>query len=140
MKKNISYAQKKKKKTFDWNGFLDKDFTRNKNFSKETLNKLIEASRLSSKWVTCACGNQCAIIPRNLEGQPKDYTLASLGMDFFSKINSMHSNYVEAYEQKGQTLSKNLKYKIKSEQNSAKKILSQIENRSKQIVKEILKK
>jgi len=42
---------------------------------------------LSSSWVTCACGNQCAIIPRHEENAvPKDKMLEQLGHDFSRNI------------------------------------------------------
>ncbi len=39
-------------------------------------------SILSSKWTTCACGNQCVIIPRDYCGNPLDSKLALLGVKF----------------------------------------------------------
>lgn len=39
-------------------------------------------SNLAYSWVTCACGNQCEQLPRDMDGVPLDYTLESLGMDF----------------------------------------------------------
>lgn len=37
---------------------------------------------LSEEWVTCACGNQCDIIPRDNVGAPYDYRLDILGRNF----------------------------------------------------------
>lgn len=34
-------------------------------------------------WVTCACGNQCAAIPRYSDGGPKDMELHDLGVSFY---------------------------------------------------------
>jgi len=43
---------------------------------------------LSSSWVTCACGNQCAIIPRHyFDGEPVDKILNNLGYDFNEVIS-----------------------------------------------------
>src|SRR5690606_691033 len=41
---------------------------------------------LSNSWVTCACGNQCALIPRRLEGDPVDEELNVLGRQFAIQI------------------------------------------------------
>lgn len=43
---------------------------------------------IAQSWVTCACGNQCAIIPRHGNGMPKDDILRELGSDagFFGAI------------------------------------------------------
>lgn len=49
-------------------------------------------SFLSGNWVSCACGNQCAVIPRKTNGQPKDLVLARLGSEFYSTICS-HNSY-----------------------------------------------
>lgn len=37
----------------------------------------------SESWVTCACGNQCAIIPRCANGAPLDNHLQNLGTNFY---------------------------------------------------------
>lgn len=48
----------------------------------------------SNDWVTCACGNQCEIIPRiisadtGLQTRPKDTKLTNLGLDFNDAIGS----------------------------------------------------
>lgn len=39
-------------------------------------------AKLAQGWVTCACGNQCIIIPRNYNGVPKDEELKRLGNQF----------------------------------------------------------
>lgn len=40
----------------------------------------------SGAWVTCACGNTCAIIPRNENGKPTDRWLSDLGIKFCSQV------------------------------------------------------
>ena len=45
--------------------------------------KLLE---LSKDWVTCACGNQCDILPRYSHGMPIDIDLSDLGMDFYYAV------------------------------------------------------
>lgn len=41
--------------------------------------------RLSGNWITCACGNQCNIIPRS-HGAPVDDELKYLGLYFHEAI------------------------------------------------------
>jgi hypothetical protein len=89
---------------FDWNIFLNK-----KNI---TSAQFIDAKNKSSKWVTCACGNQCASIPRDLYGEPKDQLLRGYGNDFGYAI-----------------LTRNVPH--------AKILLNKIEKRSQQILNEI---
>ena len=67
---------------------------------------------LSCSWVTCACGNQCIIIPRNEEGEPTDLILYHLGVDF---------NYAIYHRNKNSTL----------------RILVQIESRSNELILEL---
>ena len=73
-----TYAESKAENPFDWNEFLNK-----KHISKREWK---EAEVLSSNWVTCACGNQCDIIPREFGGNPKDLQLACFGLDFNFQI------------------------------------------------------
>ena len=40
----------------------------------------------SLSWVTCACGNTCAALPRNENGMPEDVKLRRLGVTFNEKI------------------------------------------------------
>jgi hypothetical protein len=40
----------------------------------------------ASQWVTCACGNQCALIPRGFDGAPLDEKLAKLGIAFCGDV------------------------------------------------------
>ena len=66
-----TYSEERGKKAFDWNKALSK-----KRISKETWKEL---QKKASDWVTCACGNQCAIIPRWYNGAPLDDVLTELG-------------------------------------------------------------
>jgi hypothetical protein len=77
-----TYAEKEKQKPFDWNKFLDKAIA-----GDTTRNEEAKAELLANDWVTCACGNQCAIIPRDEEGEPIDEELQELGNDFSNHIN-----------------------------------------------------
>lgn len=63
-----SYMEEKTGETFNWYEELKKE-----NPDWETLKKK------AGDWVTCACGNQCSIIPRNECGCPHDDVLEHLG-------------------------------------------------------------
>jgi hypothetical protein len=82
-----THSQTRGKKPFDWNAALAKD-----------CKKMTEAEASTmygnaSTWVTCACGNQCAIIPRDSYGQPLDGSLRDLGMLFTDYVSDMFRNY-----------------------------------------------
>lgn len=76
-----TYAETKGQKPFDWNAFL----TNPPEFESPDHDA---ATDLSSRWVTCACGNLCDAIPRleHLEGRPQDRELAELGTMFTDNI------------------------------------------------------
>ncbi len=81
------YAQTQGQKPFNWNRFLSPKTQRSKR-SWEA------AEFLAGDWVTCACGNQCAVIPRNTAeewwkpfGAPKDDQLDDLGVQFAKAID-----------------------------------------------------
>lgn len=66
-----TYAEAKGSAPFDWYAFL-----RQPQIDEDEWTSAIERAR---NWTTCACGNQCAVIPRHREGEPKDDVLAHLG-------------------------------------------------------------
>jgi len=77
----ISYAEEKNRKVTDWNWVLN-----NWNiFGDEGRREYVKRSQ---SWVTCACGNQCAKIPRGREVQdrPDDKKLASYGSSFYNRL------------------------------------------------------
>ena len=81
----MTYTETKNEKPFDWNKFLNK--------KEITQEEWENASELSSKWVTCACGNQCDLIPRytskhtfDAAGRPIDRVLSELGYEFYELI------------------------------------------------------
>jgi len=76
-----TYSELKGNKAFDWNAFLE-------NPPEKGSAEQWEASNLSGEWVTCACGNQCDIIPRSPLGCPEDYLLEKLGCIFYEDINA----------------------------------------------------
>lgn len=80
MKTSLSFVVSKEKEWFDWNKFLSQNC--------EEMKDLIYDYKITEKsasWVTCACGSQCAIIPRSDDGQPMDYTLKELGESFHTE-------------------------------------------------------
>lgn len=76
-----TYAEEHGKKPFDWSVFLKRAITRE--VSKE---EMWEAQYLAARWVTCACGNQCSMLPRFVDGEPKDEQLSAMGSDFNNAI------------------------------------------------------
>lgn len=92
MDSSASFCEALGKKPFDWNEFLEKAIS--KSISEEEYNK---ACKLSGSWVTCAVGNQCAIIPRDLRSPmpaPIDDQLGFLGGIFHCCI--VDREYLEA--------------------------------------------
>lgn len=70
----ITFAEHCAGAPFDWNVALAQ-----KNISATKWEILDE---LACKWITCAVGNQCNVIPRNKWGCPLDNTLCELGEKF----------------------------------------------------------
>lgn len=86
MTKLKSYAETKGKKPFDWMKWLNKKIY--------TLRDIRKKNVLSKSWVTCACGNQCSIIPRYEDVQaPKDIKLRGLGLDFNFALGDMQYHF-----------------------------------------------
>tara|TARA_R110000850_G_scaffold223916_1_gene349458 strand:- start:266 stop:595 length:330 start_codon:yes stop_codon:yes gene_type:complete len=84
---------------WDWYAFLEA--------SEEIKQKFrVEAHKLSAKWVTCACGQVCNILPKALGYSfPLDDDVTLLGLDFTDLV-------------------------INNDWNDAKKILDKIEERT----------
>ena len=76
-----TYSETKKHKKFNWYDFLNRA-----NEGKATEGEIANAKDDSEDWVTCAVGNQCAIIPRDEDDSPIDNTLYKLGSDFMDDI------------------------------------------------------
>ena len=70
-----TYSETQGKQPFNWYEALNQD--------KPDWKML---KKLAGKWVTCACGNQCDVIPRNEYGMPKDVELRKVGGIFYTQI------------------------------------------------------
>ena len=81
MEGNKTYCKKEKGYCIDWNQVLSIPE------NKITDDMWEQMRRNSQDWVTCACGNQCSIIPRDEFGAPLDFTLRYHGKDFYTSIN-----------------------------------------------------
>jgi hypothetical protein len=66
-----TYSEEKGETPFNWFEFLSQEYISPSDWEN--------ARNRSSEWVTCACGNQCAIIPRESDGEPIDPILKMLG-------------------------------------------------------------
>lgn len=73
-----TFAETRGKSPFNWYEFL--------NQTTITDEEWEDAHKLSKSWVTCACGNLCDAIPRDVAGCPKDSDLFSLGCEFNDAI------------------------------------------------------
>lgn len=74
-----TYAETKGEAPFDWNKALS-------NPPEIGSDEHIKMIGLAGSWVTCAVGNQCAIIPR--EVAPIDVELTNLGSKFAGDITN----------------------------------------------------
>lgn len=79
---------------------------------KKKQPKWEDLSIAAGNWVSCACGNTCAIITRDNDGAPKDEELRHLGMRFYEAI-------------------------VREDRLKSKKILKDIEKRSTYLIQQI---
>lgn len=77
-----TYAETNKMKKFNWYDFLNRAIK-----GKITNSEVANAQDYARDWVTCACGNQCSIIPRDEDGEPWDNTLSELGGNFSYEVD-----------------------------------------------------
>lgn len=75
-----TYAETQNEAPFDWN----KALANPPDYRSEEHDRLAEKAE---SWTTCACGNQCAIIPR-FGARPEDAILASLGLSFYDEVSN----------------------------------------------------
>ncbi len=119
----MTYAELIGRNPFDWDKFLSK--------MRYTNDQLLDAVRLSADWVTCACGNQCSLIPRNiLDGSPRDIQLHTLGRTFYSSILDMWK-YHDIRPTKAQ------RKQFIEARKTARELLSRIERRTAFLLSEI---
>lgn len=71
---NTPYSVSQGKPAFNWRKWLMK--------KSHTATEWKWAEDRARKWVTCACGNLCAAIPRYADGKPKDRLLSHYGGAF----------------------------------------------------------
>jgi hypothetical protein len=76
-----SYTEQQGARPFNWVAFLDRE--------EHGFREWIEANKLAAGWVSCACGSQCAALPRKKSGKPLDEELAGLGLKFYLAITQM---------------------------------------------------
>jgi len=76
-----TYSESQGVEPFDWWKALDNP--------EAHANDEISLAERSGSWATCACGNQCALIPRSdgmYTGAPNDHDLFYLGIDFSDDV------------------------------------------------------
>jgi hypothetical protein len=83
----VTYAESVGKEPIDWHERL-------KSLSLIDSVTLEKWKAESCSWVTCACGNQCDVIPRN-DGVPDDPELMVLGAKFHTYICHRKAGYAE---------------------------------------------
>lgn len=76
-----TYAETQGQQPMDW--FKTIVDARDNGISREAHTQLTRAAQM---WTTCACGNQCSVLPRHESGRPLDMKIASLGCDFAACI------------------------------------------------------
>lgn len=84
MDSNAAYCEALGQQRFDWNAYLSEAALINRSHPEYE-----RACKLAASWVTCAIGNQCAIIPRGSSWEPhcpKDKKLRVLGNRFFHLV------------------------------------------------------
>jgi len=108
-----TYAEIQGEPPFNWFNFLSQE-----NISSEEWQ---DAKIKSSSWVTCACGNQCSIIPRSIYGAPLDNELEALGggQGFHGaielKLKGVALEYLKLIEKRSAYLIKNINEEIERE-------------------------
>ena len=86
-----TYSEARGHARFDWRAWLERAIKEEP--GDESHIKAVNSAR---KWVTCAVGNQCSVIPRNENGLPKDDQLRELGIDFHDRIRTRSYRHADA--------------------------------------------
>lgn len=121
-----NYAKTQGERPFNWKRFLLK--------KRYTWDDLDNAYWRATDWVTCACGNQCSIIPRGVQygwssfqpAAPVDSRLRRDGLSFATHIENM-AHYRNSPSFEGHRI-------------LAQRCLHRIERRSAYLIAKILKK
>ena len=85
-----TYAEDMNHEPFDWNAALKGLRTGSPAKNQGLL------YQLSSEWPTCACGNLCSDLPRNIDAEPCESELLSLGISFHEAVDSLDWNHARA--------------------------------------------
>lgn len=115
-----SYAESVGRKPFNWLSWLE-----HVRFNVGT-ERMQEVRGWAGEWPTCACGNQCAALPRTRGGMPIDAALMDLGLYFLRQLMAM--NYAHKF---GHFLDFEIRRR------NALSVFRQIENRSTELLKQL---
>lgn len=74
-----TYAETRGAAPFNWTQWLTQQEELIKSGQPLSEPEWEKAIERAADWVTCACGNQCAVIPRGSDGAPTDAVLTKLG-------------------------------------------------------------
>ena len=80
----MKYSEAHSKWIYDWPTIID-DLEAGL-YDKKTTMECLDAV---VSWPTCACGNQCASLPRDVNGKPSDSHLEVLGDRFATYVNGI---------------------------------------------------
>lgn len=130
----MKYSEANQFPVINWAAFLESDLR------DITLKEATAALELSREWVTCACGQQDAEIPRAYNGEPQDHELKILGVDFFSAIEGMYTFHKKyTFVEFADCLGNRLYYLQSYENNRVKaiRILNEIQQRAIQVIHEV---
>lgn len=70
-----TYSEKYETAPIDWHDRIDR-------LDTMLAGEIIDSANAAASWITCACGNQCAAIPRAPDGEPLDVELWGHGLEF----------------------------------------------------------
>lgn len=111
-----TYTETKGYEKFDWNKFLNQE--------KYTLQEFKDARSRCERWVACAVGNLCDIIPRH-DGTKMDFDFKPEGMPKDEKLNLLGCRFAKEVRE--------FNFEM------AKKVLIEIELRASELIEEIKK-
>jgi hypothetical protein len=128
-----TYAETKGKKRFDWLNALSTPCTKLNVYEVKSMNKRAKS------WLTDACGNQCSIIPRHVDGRPIDSEMLTLGADFNSHVEQICKNLLTIkYVPVSDTEKETMLSHANISRSTALKILKKIERRGTKLMREVI--